>query len=121
MALSKDHTVIPSEEINWIWQCHASLTREYRKFCESTFGELVHYKPIAFSLEGPGVEQYSKTFEYYQKYFDRRPPESLWPPVNKRFDKKIYNGYWIDLVRLIFATIRAVHMQRFEGSSYDEA
>ncbi|NEQ49790.1 MAG: hypothetical protein F6K11_06595 [Leptolyngbya sp. SIO3F4] len=88
LAVTTEHPVTPSDQIDQVWHLHLTYTRSYwEDFCQQVLQQHLHHDP---TLGGLAEEQkfrdlYSKTLESYEQFFGVEPPESFWPSPNERF------------------------------------
>jgi len=78
--------LLPSLEVNTIWQRHILDTKAYTNDCMTMFGNMIHH-----NIERGGDEialldqQYRKTLVVYEQIFNEEAPVSYWP-------KRFYRG-----------------------------
>jgi hypothetical protein len=104
LAVSADHAVTPSDEVDQAWHLHLVYTQSYwTELCEEVLKRPLHHGPTKGGIqEGEKFyEQYSKTIESYERIFGHKPPADIWPSPVKRFKQaekfaRVNTGdYWL--------------------------
>ena len=88
LALTANHPVTPSDEIDQAWHLHLLYTQEYwENFCPKILGKAFHHHPTrGGQQEGRKFANwYEQTLRSYRKLFNEVPPDDIWPAVDKRF------------------------------------
>jgi hypothetical protein len=93
LAVSADHPVTPSDQVDQVWHLHLTYTRSYwQEFCPKVLQATLHHDPT----RGGSSEQlkfdswYSKTLESYQQFFGHMPPTDIWPKPKDRFKRDLH-------------------------------
>ena len=97
LAVCADHPVTPSEEVDQAWHLHLVYTHSYwEEFCRDILGKPIHHGPTKGGIvEADRFEDwYSRTLESYERLFGEKPPEDVWPTIEKRFLPRKWQ--WID-------------------------
>ncbi len=88
LAVSCDHHVTPSEQVDQAWHLHLLYTRSYwHDLCEHTLEQPLHHGPT----KGGNRENakfsdwYTRTLRSYQETFQEPPPADIWPSTQTRF------------------------------------
>jgi hypothetical protein len=91
LAMVAGHEVTPSDEVDQAWHLHLVYTHSYwDELCGQVLGRPLHHGPT----KGGGGErmrfdeQYRRTLDSYQRWFNQNPPRDIWPPVALRFAPK---------------------------------
>jgi uncharacterized protein (TIGR04222 family) len=87
LAVTVDHPVTPSEQVDQAWHLHITYTAEYRRFCREVLGRRLDHTP---SAGGPSeraryVRCYERTRASYLARFRELPPVDVWPNAEQRF------------------------------------
>lgn len=88
VALSKTE-VTPSDEIDQAWHLHLTYTHSYwDDLCDGLLGFKLHHLPTSGGkiAQKKYKQQYSDTLSFYEKIFSEKPPNDIWPTVEKRFN-----------------------------------
>ncbi|MGD1854438.1 MAG: glycine-rich domain-containing protein [Leptolyngbyaceae cyanobacterium] len=88
LAVTAQHSVIPSDAIDRVWHLHLTYTRSYwDSFCLEILQQPLHHDPALGGLAEKQQlkESYGKTLESYQQVFGMHPPARLWPTAEERF------------------------------------
>ena len=90
------HPVSPSPDVDEAWHLHLTRTVDYGALCREVFGRFLHHEP---SRAGGGDAatyrtMYADTLAAYLHAFDRRPPEAIWPDVDRRHAAKPVAAPW---------------------------
>lgn len=83
-----NHPLTPSDQVDQVWHLHLLYTRSYwNNFCRDVLKKEIHHEPTkGGKTEGNKFSDwYDLTKELYQKTFNIKPPEDLWPPTEIRF------------------------------------
>lgn len=86
LAVTTDHPVTPSDEVDQAWHLHLTYTRDYwERFCPEVLGRPFHHGPTAGGrAEGHRYfTQYAETLRSYEQVFGT-PPADLWPDAGRR-------------------------------------
>jgi hypothetical protein len=104
----------PSEEVDYVWHIHQSLTFNYRFFCSKVFGNfIVHVPTVGGQQESDKhSNMYSETLEFYKFLFKDFPPVGIWPSLEDRFDPNNFVGSWYSLMRIYFCILRVIEMHK---------
>lgn len=89
LAVTADHPVTPSDQVDQVWHLHLAYTHSYwDEFCPQILQTSLHHTPTrGGEAETKKFEDwYAQTLESYERYFDETPPEEIWPPVAIRFN-----------------------------------
>ncbi len=89
LAVTADHPVTPSDQVDQAWHLHLTYSRDYwERFCPEVLGRPLHHGPTA----GGGDEQhryftqYAETLRSYERVFGS-PPADLWPDAARRLNE----------------------------------
>lgn len=88
LAMTADHEVTPSDEVDQAWHLHLTYTRSYwDDLCGEVLGRPLHHGPTKGGpSEGVRFEdQYERILASYREAFDGEPPDDIWPPSAVRF------------------------------------
>ncbi len=90
------HAVSPSPDVDAAWHLHLTRTAHYEALCRDVFGRFLHHEP---SRSGAGDAaryrtMYADTLAAYLRAFNRRPPEAIWPEVDRRHAAKPVSAAW---------------------------
>lgn len=88
LALTAEHAVTPSEDVDQAWHLHLAYTRDYwETFCRDVLGGPLHHGPTrGGAAEADRYDgQYRRTLAAYAAAFDAAPPADIWPPAERRF------------------------------------
>jgi uncharacterized protein (TIGR04222 family) len=94
MAMTADHVVTPSDEVDEAWHLHLTYTRSYWDgLCRVILKKPLHHIP---TRGGPDerarhIEQYNRTLTTYANLFNDAPPSDIWPPAEIRFAKSAHH------------------------------
>ncbi len=86
LAVTADHPVTPSDQVDQAWHLHLTYTRDYwERFCPQVLGRSLHHGPTAGGRqEGQRYfTQYAETLRSYERVFGT-PPADLWPDAGRR-------------------------------------
>jgi hypothetical protein len=86
LAVTVDHPVTPSDQVDQAWHLHLTYTRDYwERFCPEVLGRPLHHGPTAGGrAEGHRYfTQYAETLRSYEQVFGT-PPADLWPDAGRR-------------------------------------
>ena len=101
LAMTCDHPVTPSEEVDQAWHLHLTYTRSYwDRFCGQTLGKPLHHEPTQGGLtEGEKFRDwYSETLASYERLFGHAVPPDIWPSPENRF-RHAGDWKWINVGR----------------------
>lgn len=90
LAMTLEHKVTPSDEVDQVWHLHMIYTREYWEEFHTILPRKLHHGPT----KGGTTEDikyddwYSKTKESYEKVFGEPPPSDIWPSNDVRFGRR---------------------------------
>jgi uncharacterized protein (TIGR04222 family) len=88
LAMTAGHEVTPSDEVDQAWHLHLTDSRSYwQALCEQTLGMPLHHVPTrGGKADGSKYHQlYQQTLQSYREAFGDKPPDEIWPSVEKRF------------------------------------
>ena len=87
LAVTLEHPVTPSDQVDQAWHLHLAYTRDYWDvFCPQVLSRSLHHDPT----QGGDVERtkyydwYAQTLAAYGATFGR-PPQDIWPTPEIRF------------------------------------
>ncbi|MEP9357279.1 hypothetical protein [Sphingomonas sp. KR3-1] len=86
LAVTADHPVTPSDQVDQAWHLHLTYTHDYwERFCPRILGRALHHGPTAGGrAEGHRYfTQYAETLRSYERVFGT-PPADLWPDAGRR-------------------------------------
>lgn len=86
LAVTAEHPVTPSDQVDQAWHLHLTYTRDYwERFCPQVLGRSLHHGPTAGGrAEGQRYFiQYAETLRSYERVFGT-PPADLWPDAGRR-------------------------------------
>jgi len=92
LAVSADHPVTPSDQVDQVWHLHLSYTRSYwEEFCPQVLERSLHHDPTrGGEAEDQKFEDwYNRTLESYEQFFEQTPPTDIWPAANIRFGQDV--------------------------------
>ncbi|KAG5188423.1 hypothetical protein JKP88DRAFT_304715 [Tribonema minus] len=75
----------PSTEVDDVWYCHITCTREYAAFCERHFDAFVHRDPTL----NPDGGRYWACLKAYRLRYPRGPQPSCWPETDEDVASRI--------------------------------
>ena len=88
LACCAGHPVTPSDQVDQVWHLHLLYTQEYwQQFCGKVLQQDIHHGPT----RGGTAERdkyndwYNKTLDSYFQFFEKTPPDDVWPPAKQRF------------------------------------
>ena len=87
IAITANHSVTPSDEVDQAWHLHLLCTRSYWDgFCTHALGRPLHHSPTRGGAEELNKfrEWYMQTIKSYERVFGQ-PPCDIWPRVEERF------------------------------------
>jgi hypothetical protein len=91
--------LFPSGEVEYLWNLHQSLTRDYREMCISVYGNLlVHNVPDIDDCRI--IDAYARTLSLYEYIFQEVPPSEIWPSAEKRFSPEYTMASWVSILRV---------------------
>lgn len=88
LAMTADHMVVPSDEIDQVWHLHLLYSKRYwDEFCPRVLGRPFHHVPALGGREDSDHhrQMYAKTLARYHSTFGHWPPEAFWPETGERF------------------------------------
>lgn len=88
LAMTSEHEVTPSDEVDQAWHLHLTYSRSYwQELCEEILGKPLHHGPTrGGKSDGSKFRQlYVQTLESYRQAFGQEPPQEIWPDVEARF------------------------------------
>jgi hypothetical protein len=86
LAVTVEHAVTPSDQVDQAWHLHLTYTRDYwERFCPQVLGRALHHGPTAGGREEGHryFIQYAETLRSYERVFGT-PPTDLWPDAGRR-------------------------------------
>jgi hypothetical protein len=86
LAVTADHLVTPSDQVDQAWHLHLTYSRDYwERFCPQVLGRPLHHGPTAGGREEGHryFTQYAETLRNYERVFGT-PPADLWPDAARR-------------------------------------
>lgn len=110
LAVTCDHEVTPSDEVDQVWHLHLLYTRHYWGVWKEALGGPLHHGPTrggeadASRFEG----NYARTLAAYEAAFGEKAPDDLWPPAHVRFTaplrvRRVDTGRYFLLSRQLLA------------------
>ena len=90
LLIVAEHPLTPSDQVDQVWHLHLLYTRSYWiEFCRNTLGREIHHEPtMGGAKEGAKFDNwYDRTKVTYKTFFDRDPPEDIWPSNKVRFSE----------------------------------
>lgn len=90
LAVSCDHHVTPSDQVDQAWHLHLLYTKSYwDDLCGQTLKQPIHHGPTrGGSHENKKFKDwYSRTLKSYEETFQEPPPGDIWPSTQARFAK----------------------------------
>jgi hypothetical protein len=88
LALTSNHPVTPSDEIDQVWHLHLVYTENYwDNFCDKVLHQKLHHSPTKGGREeGKKFHRwYAQTKTAYRDAFDCEPPDDIWLEEKVRF------------------------------------
>lgn len=88
LALTSNHPVTPSDEIDQVWHLHLIYTEAYwEDFCKNVIRMPFHHHPTkGGAAEGDKFRKwYAKTKQTYAETFGEEPPSDIWKNEQERF------------------------------------
>ena len=89
LAVTADHPVTPSDQVDQAWHLHLTYTRDYwERFCPDVLGRPLHHGPTAGGSDEQHryFSQYAETLRSYERVFGS-PPADLWPDAARRLNE----------------------------------
>ena len=89
LAVTADHPVTPSDQVDQAWHLHLTYTRDYwERFCPDVLGRPLHHGPTAGGADEQHryFLQYAETLRSYERVFGS-PPADLWPDAARRLNE----------------------------------
>ena len=99
LAMTADHPVTPSEEVDQAWHLHLVYTKNYwHVLCRDILGKELHHQPtLGGQDEGEKfTDWYSRTLASYRAVFHQCPPQDIWPEPELRF-AAAGQARWVDV------------------------
>lgn len=77
----------PSDQVDQVWHLHLIYTQSYwKEFCAKILNQEIHHGPTkGVEQRGDFKDYYSHTLALYQKTFNDKAPEDIWPGLTDRF------------------------------------
>src|SRR5690606_11954622 len=88
LAMTAEHPVTPSEDVDQVWHLHLCYTRSYwQDLCEGVLKKALHHGPTKGGKQEDirFRDQYQQTLNSYQYAFGGPPPDDIWPKWGQRF------------------------------------
>lgn len=88
LAMTAEHPVTPSEQVDQAWHLHLLYTENYwTEFCGKVLPRPFHHGPTRGGpREGSKYRDwYQATLDSYRLVFEEEPPLDIWPDVEGRF------------------------------------
>ncbi len=87
LAMSSEHEVSPSEQIDQAWHLHLLDSARYRRFCRDVLGGRLDHRPSDGSCQDRArhVRAYEQTLDSYRRSFGEPAPWDIWPSSERRF------------------------------------
>jgi uncharacterized protein (TIGR04222 family) len=92
LAMTAEHVVTPSEQVDQAWHLHLTYTRSYwDRLCGEVLGQPLHHGPT----QGGAAEQakfvglYEQTLASYRQHIGAEPPADIWPAAGQRFGEDL--------------------------------
>jgi uncharacterized protein (TIGR04222 family) len=89
LAMTAEHPVTPSEDVDQAWHLHMVYTVSYWKnLCEGVLGRPLHHGPTQGGKAEAAKHDdwYQSTLQSYAKFFGYEAPIEIWQPSEQRFD-----------------------------------
>ena len=93
LAMTADHPVTPSDQVDQAWHLHLTYSRSYwQRWCGDLLGKPLHHNPTTGGADEAAHyrQQYQRTLATYRSTFDSTPPADIWPPVDVRFGADLH-------------------------------
>ncbi|MDX2037900.1 MAG: TIGR04222 domain-containing membrane protein [Isosphaeraceae bacterium] len=93
LAMTADHPVSPSHQVDQAWHMHLLYTRSYwDELCGGVLGRPLHHAPSRGGAEEATKykERYRQTLESYVRILGVDPPPDIWPSVADRFGRDLH-------------------------------
>ncbi|MDG2532416.1 hypothetical protein P6144_02055 [Sphingomonas sp. HITSZ_GF] len=121
LAVTADHPVTPSDQVDQAWHLHLTYTRDYwERFCPQVLGRPLHHGPTAGGrAEGHRYfTQYAETLRSYEHVFGT-PPADLWPDAGRRLtqDHKARRVHPRDAIIVPLGAVRIALLVAFAALS----
>jgi hypothetical protein len=84
LAVTCDHSVVPSQIVDKVWHLHLIYTRSYwNDLCRGVLGRPLHHHPSPGGAEAEEASQHaiSRMFASYRAAFGE-PPYDIWPQAS---------------------------------------
>lgn len=91
--------LFPSGEVEYLWNLHSSLTRDYREMCMSVYGKLIGHN-VPDLDDARNLDAYIRTLSLYEYIFQEVPPSGIWPSVENRFSNEYIMASWVSILRV---------------------
>ena len=91
LAVTADHVVTPSEQVDQAWQQHLLYTARYRRFCRNVLGRRFDHNPSSGGAEERAryIAAYELTLASYERSFGEPVPSDIWPSSERRFGEDL--------------------------------
>lgn len=92
LAVTAEHPVTPSDQIDQVWHLHLTYTRSYwDNFCAEILKQPLNHDP---TLGGSDEDDkfkcwYEMTLESYEQFFGVEPSVGFWPKPEERFGSDV--------------------------------
>ena len=90
LAVTAEHPVTPSDQIDQAWHLHLTYSRDYwQTFCPEVLGRDLHHGPTTGSEADRAryFEDYAQTLKSYEALWGT-PPADIWSPAAERFGRQ---------------------------------
>ena len=88
LAMTVEHQVTPSEQVDQVWHLHLTYTRSYwNDLCGEVLETPLHHQPTVggAAQRMHWNDTYSQTLASYRRVFGSEPPSDIWPAPVERF------------------------------------
>jgi hypothetical protein len=88
LAVTCQHPVTPSDEVDQAWHLHLTYSRHYwDTLCRQILQQPLHHGPTSGGANESKRyhDQYERTLEAYSQAFGHEPPIDIWPDARHRF------------------------------------
>ena len=88
LAMTVEHQVTPSEQVDQVWHLHLTYTRSYwNDLCGEVLETPLHHQPTVggAAQRMHWNDTYSQTLASYRRVFGSEPPSEIWPAPVERF------------------------------------
>jgi hypothetical protein len=82
--------VTPSDEVDKAWRLHLVHTQSYwNDLCRNILQKDIHHSPTdgGSAQRDQLTSSYALTLQLYRDKFGHLPPDDIWPPATRRFNK----------------------------------